>query len=248
MAIGRWTEWWKRRMLRSSAVMETSEKDPLEARLGYEFRSRELLERALTHRSYANEQGLGENYERLELLGDSVLALLATDWLFQQYPRDSEGSLSKRKATLVSAETLAKLAAELGLGERLRLGVGEERSGGRTKASLLADALEAILGAIYLDGGLEAARGVLVPLLPTAIDEPGERPRDAKSRLQEAVQARGWSLPEYRVVAEEGPDHEKRFSVECWLDGGVAGAGEGASKKEAEQRAAHRALETLAAP
>jgi len=229
-------------------VAGTPEADALEDRLGYRFRRPELLQRALTHRSYANEHGLGENYERLELLGDAVLSLLATDWLFGELPHASEGSLSKRKAALVSAETLSRLAGDLELGERLLLGVGEERSGGRSKASLLADAFEAVLGAVYLDGGLGAARDVLLPLLPAAIEAPGEPARDAKSRLQEAVQARGRGLPEYRVVGEEGPDHEKTFSVACLLEGRVAGEGEGASKKEAEQRAAQQALASLTAP
>lgn len=223
-------------------------KTELEEALSYRFRSRELLERALTHRSYANERGLPEHNERLELLGDAVLGLVATEWLYRYHPELPEGELSKRKSYLVSAPALAGFASHLGIGRALRLGVGEERSGGRDKPSLLADALEAVLGAVYLDGGLEPVRRIVAPFLEQVVEE---RPRvldaDAKTRLQEELQARGWELPEYCTVREEGPDHDKRFLVECRVRQRSAGRGEGRSKKVAEQRAAAEALEALLA-
>ncbi len=232
-------------VLRSSTVSELPDQAELEGRLGHRFDQPSLLEEALTHRSYAHEKGLAKNFERLELLGDAVLSLVATEWLYEAFPTADEGVLSKHKSTLVSANTLAMLAIRLGVGERLRLGVGEERSGGRSKPSILADSLEAVFGAIYLDRGLEAARSVVLPLLQGVLAGEVDRPRDPKSRLQEAVQARGWPLPEYVVVNEAGPDHDKRFTVECRLRGELAGTAEGASKKGAEQGAAGDALAGL---
>lgn len=220
---------------------------PLEERLGYRFRRPELLERALTHRSFANEQGLEENYERLEFLGDAVLGMLAAEWLFERHPDLPEGELSKLKSSLVSERTLAAHARRVELGEELRLGVGEERSGGRGKRSLLADSMEAVLGAVWLDGGVGAARPVVRAFLETATAaRKGRDVGDHKTQLQEVLQARGWERPTYRVAAEEGPDHDKRFAVECEVRGEVLGRGEGPSKKLAEQRAAARALERLA--
>ena len=223
--------------------------DPLarfQKQLGYQFVDYALLETALTHRSFAHEHELSQTYERLEFLGDAVLGLITADHLFDRYPHEAEGKLSQLKSYIVSEPALAEHAAALGLGELLRLGVGEERSGGRQKHSLLADALEAVLGAVFLDGGLEAARKVLGPLLEDALNSRLElADRDAKTTLQEVAQARGWELPEYRVVADEGPDHEKCFAVECWLSGQRVGHGEGRSKKQAEQQAASEALKSL---
>jgi ribonuclease III len=218
-----------------------------EERLGHRFRRPELLELALTHRSYAHEQGLDGNYERLEFLGDAVLGAMTAEWLFAADPGRAEGELSRLKSVLVSEDSLAAFAADLGIGEALRLGVGEERSGGRGKRSLLADALEAILGALWLDGGADAVRPLVGRLLAqTMTDRERLRRADTKTRLQELLQGRGWELPLYRVAAEEGPDHRKRFVVECQVRGEVVGRGEGRSKKAAEQRAAARALERLA--
>lgn len=220
----------------------------IEEALGYRFRKRGLLALALTHRSYANEQGLPEHNERLELLGDAVLGLVAVEWLFRAHPELPEGELSKRRSYLVSEPALADLASDLGVGRALRLGVGEERSGGREKPSLLADAFEAVLGAVWLDGGIEPVRRVLAPIFERVV---GERPpvldSDPKTRLQEELQGRGWDLPDYRLVAETGPDHDKRFTVECAIRGRAAGRGEGRSKKLAEQRAAAEALEGILA-
>ena len=215
-------------------------------RLGYRFRRPELLERALTHRSYANEQDLEENYERLEFLGDAVLGLATAERLYRETPRRQEGELTRSKGHLVSARVLAELAEALELGPLLRLGVGEERSGGRRKGSLLADALEAVLGAVLRDGGYEATRQVVTGLLDRApAPAGGIETRDAKTQLQELVQARGQGRPSYREIATSGPDHDKLFTVECRLDGQSLGSGTGRSKKEAEQRAAAVALSLL---
>jgi ribonuclease-3 len=167
-------------------------KTDLERALGYKFRNPELLTLALTHRSYANENGLPDHNERLEFLGDAVLGTVAAEWLFRRHPEMPEGDLSKRKSYLVSAPVLAGLADDLGVGKSLLLGVGEERSGGREKPSLLADSAEAVLGAIYMDGGLAPVRELVSRLLAQVVEE---RPRihetDTKTRLQEALQARG---------------------------------------------------------
>jgi ribonuclease-3 len=224
---------------------------PFEKRLGHRFRHRELLELALTHRSHANERGADTHYERLEYLGDAVLGLVTAEWLYRMHPELPEGELSRLKAQLVSRGTLARHAAAIALGEVLRLGVGEERSGGRAKPSLLADSLEAVFGAVYLDAGLPAAAKVihlmLEPMLEAAEGRAQLLGADAKTRLQEIVQARGGALPEYRHTGTAGPDHSRLYRVECWLDGSLAGTGEGSSKKLAEQRSAADALTRLAA-
>ena len=228
----------------------TKRRRALEARLDHLFADGELCERALTHRSGAQEGPQdGEeraSYERLEFLGDAVLGLLAGEWLYRRLPAD-EGELSKRKSFLVSEPVLAEHARALGLGPLLRLGVGEERSGGRDKPSLLADALEAVIGAVYLDGGLEAARRLVEPLLERSAAEyqRGAARRDAKTALQERLQAEGAALPEYRLAGSSGPDHEKQFVVECWAAGRCIGRGQGSSKKRAEQDAAADALARL---
>lgn len=219
---------------------------PLEERLGYRFKRPDFLELALTHRSWANEQGSPEHYERLEFLGDSVLGLISAEWLYLRHPELPEGELSKLKAQIVSRPALARNAEEIGLGAALRIGVGEDRSGGRTKASLLADSMEAVFGALFLDGGLEAARRIIVPMLEIAFEERATRAvMDPKTQLQEVSQALGWDLPEYRLIGSSGPDHNKVFVVECWLAGEKAGTGEGPSKKVAEQQAAADALAGL---
>lgn len=201
---------------------------------------------AISHRSWVNEQGKGEHYERLEFLGDSVLGLLAAEWLYQKHPDLPEGELSRLKSYLVSAAVLGRFALQIDLGSALRVGVGEDRSGGRSKRSLLADSMEAVIGAVYLDGGLKPARELVLAILEGAdAEKPKEALGDAKTMLQELAQARGWELPEYRVVVESGPDHRKVFGIECWLQGELAGTGEGEAKKAAEQRAAAMAVEWL---
>jgi ribonuclease III len=219
---------------------------PLEERLGYRFKRFDLLSLALTHRSWANEQGIPEHYERLEFLGDSVLGLISAEWLYVRHPELPEGELSKLKAQLVSRPALARHAEKIELGPALRIGVGEDRSGGRTKASLLADSMEAVIGALFLDGGLEAARKVVESMMTAAFEERASKElTDSKTQLQEVSQALGWVLPEYRLTAASGPDHNKVFVVECWLAGELGGTGEGPSKKVAEQRAAADALARL---
>jgi ribonuclease-3 len=213
-----------------------------EERLGYRFRDPANLDAALTHRSHAIERGDRRDYQRLEFLGDAVLGLVAADWLYARDPSHDEGDLSLRKAFLVSAGQLAVAAESMGLGELLRLGAGEERSGGRRKASLLADSLEAVFGAVYLEGGLEAARAVIEPCLEAGLSREMAERNDAKTELQEWAQGGGLPLPSYAVVSTEGPDHAPVFTVEVRLSGELAGIGSGRSKKQAEQNAAAAAL------
>ncbi|MDX1644098.1 MAG: ribonuclease III [Thermoanaerobaculia bacterium] len=218
-----------------------------EGRIGHAFRDYDLLRLALTHRSYANEMQLRHQNERLEFLGDAVLDLVTAAVLYARHPDLPEGELSRRKSYLVSATSLAAMARDVELGRVLRLGVGEDRSGGRRKPSLLADALEAVFGAVYLDGGLPAATTVIRPLLERQmrVTDDWDR-RDAKTRLQELLQASLGLLPRYVLIEEDGPDHAKVFTVECRIEGEPSGIGTGTSKKAAEQAAAGAALENEA--
>jgi ribonuclease-3 len=220
----------------------------LERRIGYRFKDRGLLEQALTHRSRAAEDvsGAADN-ESLEFLGDAVLGFVVADRLFHQFPEYNEGQKSKIKAAVVSTQSLARHAEGIKLGDYLLLGRGEEKTGGRLKSALLADTYEALVAAIYLDGGLEPAAGFLHRELKDAIDGGSERlfVQDYKSALQERVQALGHPLPEYRVSGESGPDHHKIFSVEVVVSGEVLGLATGRAKKEAEQDAARQALMRL---
>ncbi len=232
--------------VRPGAALAGNDAQVIEEALGHRFGCHDLLRMALTHRSYSNERGEDDNYERLEFLGDAVLGLVTSHWLYERYPGRPEGELAKLKSFLVSAPVLSQLAEDVGIGALLRLGVGERRSGGHGKASILADAMEAVLGAVYLDAGLEAARGVIVPILESTLDERSRIVHvDAKTLLQEEVQARGWGLPDYRMAGESGPDHRKVFTVECLVESRVVGTAEGRSKKQAEQGAAAAALEEL---
>jgi ribonuclease-3 len=225
-----------------------NEFDEIEARIDYRFKDRGLLEHALTHKSRAAEDvsgGVADN-ESLEFLGDAVLGLVVADALFRQYPTYDEGQKSKIKASVVSTQALARQAEEIRLGDHLILGRGEEKTGGRFKQALLADAYEALIAAIYLDGGIEAAETFLRRELKEAIDAGAARNfvgQDYKSALQERVQALGRPLPEYRIAGEAGPDHRKIFSIEVVVGGEVLGAAIGKAKKEAEQEAARLALE-----
>jgi ribonuclease-3 len=224
--------------------------DALEARINYRFRDRGLLEHALTHKSKAHEDpsgGVTDN-ESLEFLGDAVLGLVVAEALFRSFPNYSEGQKSKIKANLVSTASLAELAEQLGLGEHMILGRGEEKTGGRRKQALLADTCEALIAAIYLDGGLEPARQFLVREFGVAIEQarqPEYFGRDHKSRLQERLQALGRPLPAYRVAGEVGPDHRKLFHVEVVVGEDVLAQGVGRTKKDAEQEGAKLALEAL---
>jgi ribonuclease III len=211
----------------------------LEIRIGYTFRDRSFLERALSHRSWCAENGGNESNERLEFLGDSVLGLVVTNDVFRRFPQLPEGQLSEVRAGVVNARALADVAGEISLGECLLLGKGEAGGGGRTKQSILADALEALIAAVYLDGGLDAANRFVLEHLGNRIAEAATGPggRDYKTRLQELAAQRTLGRPRY-VVRDEGPDHAKRFFAIAMLDGTESGAGEGNSKKEAEQAAA----------
>lgn len=233
--------------------------DALEERLGYKFSSQALLDRALTHSSAVPELRTSEaqeagsatlpmDNERLEFLGDAVLELLASEYLLSTFPEWSEGQLSKSRARIVNAGSLEAAARRLRLGDHLRLGRGEEKTGGREKQTLLADAFEAVVAGIYLDAGLGPAREVLRRVLfEQALEERGERisESDRKSALQEFLQGRGRPPAEYRLAGESGPDHEKVFLIDVWVDGQCRATGEGSTKKEAEQRAARSALEQL---
>jgi ribonuclease-3 len=224
--------------------------EDLQTRLGYRFRDRGLLEHALTHKSRAAEDlsgGVVDN-ESLEFLGDAVLGFIIADALYQRFPDSTEGQKSKIKASIVSTQSLARHAERLGLGEHLLLGRGEEKTGGRFKAALLADTYEALIAAIYLDGGIDEATAFLRRELHDVIeaaDQPDFHGQDFKSALQERVQSLGRPLPDYRVVNEEGPDHRKIFHVDVVLAGETVASATGRTKKEAEQDAARKALEVL---
>ncbi|HEX4076214.1 MAG TPA: ribonuclease III [Candidatus Acidoferrales bacterium] len=227
--------------------MTEDERTVLETTLGYRFQRPDRLERALTHRSLRQSTG-GVDNERLEFLGDRVLGLVASEKLLASFPQWDAGNLSKGLARLVSAVSIHAAAQHLDLGPHLRLGPGEEKTGGREKKRLLADAYEAILGAIYLDGGLAPAaaflqRSLLGPALEGEVG--GLERADHKSALQEWLQQRGLGMAEYRLRNESGPEHQKTFEVEVWHGGQRLSASEGRSKKEAEQAAARIALGIL---
>src|SRR5471032_1156256 len=224
--------------------------ETLQTAIGYRFRDLGLLEHAMTHTSRANEDvtgGVVDN-ESLEFLGDAVVGFVIADMLFREFPEWDEGEKSKMKASMVSTAALARQAERLQLGEHLLLGRGEEKTGGRQKQALLADGYEALIAAIYLDGGVEQARAFIArefaPLI-AEVREHGVSARDYKSALQELVQARDQPPPEYRVAGTMGPDHQKLFRVEVVVQGEALAEAMGQSKKEAEQEAARLAIERL---
>jgi ribonuclease-3 len=221
--------------------------DELQAVLSYHFSQVKYLERALTHSSYANERNLSGNNERLEFLGDAVLELAVSQMLYRRFPDVPEGVLTKLRANMVSEPALAELAEELGLDRLVLLGRGEELQGGRERASLLSDALEAVFGAVYLDGGYEAAEHCIESLMHSRVPEAEleQRPKDAKSRLQEATQKIWKDRPVYTLVGSEGPEHSKVFEVRLDLPDGTELTGRGPSVKKAEQKAAAKALTLL---
>ena len=231
----------------SRVVRLRDEFEELQNRIGYRFRDRGLLEHALTHRSRAAEDasgGVADN-ESLEFLGDAVLGLVVADVLFRKYPESDEGQKSKIKASVVSTQALARHAEQIQLGEHLLLGRGEEKTGGRFKQALLADGYEALIAALYLDGGLPEAAAFLERELNDAIETGASQTvvgHDYKSALQERLQALERPLPEYRVAAETGPDHRKMFTIEVVVAGEILGGATGKAKKEAEQEAARLAL------
>lgn len=211
--------------------------------LGYTFKNTELLKRALSHSSYVNEKGGGESNERLEFLGDSVLGFVSAEYFFNLYKHQPEGDLTRHRAAAVCEKSLCKFSKELNVGEVIRLGRGEMRTGGAQRPSILADAFEAVLAAVYLDGGIEPARKLVLRFIArNGIDT---AVRDYKTLLQEIVQKHPEETVEYSLVHESGPDHNKEFTVEVHLNSNVIGRGTGKSKKLAEQAAAREALELM---
>lgn len=215
----------------------------------YQFKNEALLNTAMTHSSYANEHRGSHMHhnERLEFLGDSVLGFVTADYLMNAYPDLPEGELTKLRAAVVCEGALCEIAKELGIPARIKLGHGEETGGGRARPSILADATEALLGAIYLDGGIEPARAFVLRFIPKKVEIAieGGAFKDYKTMLQEIVQKNKQETLEYRLAGESGPDHDKRFTMELLLNSNVFAQGEGRSKKEAEQMAAKKALELM---
>lgn len=219
----------------------------IQQRIAYLFSNEELLKRALTHKSFANENRVDNHNERMEFLGDAVLNLIVSEYLMNACPHSTEGDLSRHRAAVVSEPALAAIAREIGLGDFLLLGKGEEQTGGRNKDSLLADSLEALIASVYLDGGKDISQTLVIRLFEDVIKKTctAKGSLDYKTELQELCQERLKLLPEYRIVSESGPDHQKQFDVELSIKGEVLGHGSGRSKKEAEQKAAKEALQKL---
>lgn len=214
--------------------------------IGYTFKDGELLLKALTHSSFANEKHLPESNERLEFLGDSVLSLVVADYLYRHFSHIPEGELTKLRASLVCEQALSSFAERISLGEWLRLGRGERMTGGNRRPSILADAFEAVIAAIYLDGGIDPAREFILRFVrPETEQRRTVVILDFKTSLQEIIQQNPDEMVEYVVTGESGPDHDKRFTVEVRLNNETIGRGEGRSKKEAEQRAAKEALSLM---
>ena len=219
----------------------------LEAAIGYRFKNISLLQNALTHSSYANERwhnSLMSN-ERLEFLGDAILGMTVAKYLYQTFPDRPEGELTRMRADMVCEQTLAKVAARIELGRHLLLGNGEDQGGGRTRNSILADAVESVIAACYLDGGLESAQRFIEQFILVEVPVKQLHNADYKTALQELVQQKKNQVLTYTLVGESGPDHDKKFDVEVKLNGVVIGSGSGSSKKRAEQDAAHSALNKL---
>lgn len=228
--------------------MMTENREKLQTQIGYHFSDLRFLDEALTHRSYANEQRTRcTDNERLEFLGDAILGLVIAEALFRADPLRSEGELSRLRSELVNAGTLAQLARQIDLGPSLKLGRGEVKAGGSDKENILADAFEGLLGAIYLEAGIDAARTVILKLFAQVILEEMQEwgNRDYKSQLQEYLQSLQQAPPEYVLIETVGPEHDRTFIVEARTSGRVLGVGQGRSKKEAEQVAAGAGLKTL---
>ena len=219
----------------------------LESKLGYQFQNPKLLDHALTHSSYANEHHLGSisSNERLEFLGDSVLGMIVADHLYRTFPDLPEGDLTRIRANLVCEGSLVLVAKEWELGRYLKLGKGENACGGRSRPSILADAVEAVLAAVFLDGGLEHDRDIIQRFLLNRMEQVNRASRDHKTYLQELVQRKSGQVLSYALIGESGPDHNKTFQMQVLLNGQPIGQGTGHSKKEAEQAAANAAIERL---
>ena len=219
----------------------------LEAAIGYRFQNITLLQNALTHSSYANERwhnSLKSN-ERLEFLGDSILGMVVAEYLYKNFPDRPEGELTRMRADMVCEKTLASVAARINLGHHLMLGNGEEQGGGRSRDSILADAVESVIAASFLDGGMAAARSFIEKFILVEVPVRKMHNADYKTALQELIQQKKNQTLSYALVGESGPDHDKRFEVEVSLNGRVIGTGTGSSKKRAEQAAAQSALQAL---
>ena len=221
----------------------------LETAIGYRFQNIQLLQNALTHSSYANERWHNSllSNERLEFLGDSVLGMLVAEYLYHNFPNRPEGELTRMRADMVCEQTLAAAANRIGLGEHLLLGHGEEQGGGRNRDSILADAMESVIAASFLDGGISAALQIVQKYILVEVPVTKLHNVDYKTRLQELVQQKKNQVLSYALVGQSGPDHDKKFDVEVSLNGNVVGSGSGSSKKRAEQDAARSALEKLSA-
>ena len=231
-----------------SGVVEVESPEDFARRLGLKFKNGLLLSRALTHRSYLNEhpEALEDN-ERLEFLGDAVLDFLVGAWLYNRFPEMREGELTRLRSALVRTEQLAEFASQNGFGSALRLGRGESQAGGRTRIALLCACFEAVVGALYLDSGFESVRTFIEPLLEPAASQivAQNRDMDAKSRLQELIQAQGGATPQYRTISSSGPEHNKTFEIEVLVNGQVYGRGLGSNKQTAAQQAAEAALQAI---
>ena len=219
----------------------------LENAIGYRFKNIQLLQNALTHSSYANERWHNSllSNERLEFLGDSVLGMLVAEYLYRTFPDRPEGELTRMRADMVCEQTLAGAANKIGIGEHLLLGHGEEQGGGRSRNSILADAMESVIAACFLDGGIQAALKVVQQFILVEVPVTRLHNVDYKTKLQELVQQKKNQVLSYALVGESGPDHDKHFEVEVSLNGKVVGSGSGSSKKRAEQSAAASAMENL---
>ena len=235
-------------LINNSQVNYDVDLDKIQKILGYHFKDTDILVRALTHRSYShNFDNTQKSNERMEFLGDSVLGLAVASYLFRDNPEMMEGELTKNKAKLVNETTLFNIAKKIGLDKFLRLSVDEDRAGGRDRPSIVADGFESVIGAVYIDGGFEAASDIVFRLIYAERETifHDKRRRNYKGALLELSQGKGWGMPRYEVVSESGPDHEKVFEVVVSVENKKAGHGSGSSKKEAEQKAAADAFKTL---
>lgn len=214
--------------------------------LGYNFTNKKLISTALTHSSFANESGKsGDNYERLEFLGDAILEFITSEYIFYKFKNLPEGKLTRIRASLVCEKTLNIFAHKLKIGKFIRLSHGEEKTGGRERASILADSFESIVAAIFLDGGMECAKKIVLRFISNELDQPCEIVKDYKTKIQEYMQSKKQKEIKYNLISEVGPDHDKKFTMEIEIQGVSMGLGTAGSKKEAEQLAAKSALENI---
>lgn len=226
--------------------MQQKPLEELEQKIGYSFQDKRLLKQALTHSSFANEQKINkyDDYERLEFLGDAVLELVSSEFLFQENAKMTEGQLTRMRASMVCEQALAYCAKEFGLEDYILLGKGEEMTGGRTKDSIISDVMEAIIGALYVDNGMEVAKAYIHRFILSDLEHK-QLFYDAKTILQERVQQKNQGTLHYELIREEGPDHDKMFVIEAKIDDKTIGAGQGRTKKAAEQQAAYEALKSM---